>query len=682
MRFSIIALVATTALYSTPAAAQGDEVLRGAMPGWVQPSAPIALPDNPQGVVYVRRSDTQVHFDDEGQLTYVGQRFHILNSQGLQAGNVGLVWNPAVGSPTVHGLKVHRDGSVIDVLQDNEFEILRREDQLEQAMLDGMLTAVLRVPDLRVGDELEFDYTTRSNDPTLGSDSFGVLFLADSPPPGRFHLALSWEEGQEPLVRMTDDFGVEAQRSDRRLALEMDDPAIINPPSNAPPRYNWTRILQYSDFKDWTDVSKRFHQLYEATSRLDANSPLKAEAARIVSAHDSDFARAAAALKLVQQEVRYIYVGLNGGNQSPASADLTWQRRYGDCKGKTVMLLALLDEMGIDAEPVMVSNLGADDGLDLRLPSPGQFDHVLVRATIDGKAYWLDGTLPAIAVPSATPELPYRWVLPLSAKGKALEKIDWIKPKLPLKMVLIDIDASEGFDAPARMKQTSVKRGLEGMGEYLQISAIPLAQLENSLRNSLTSSGDWDSVEEVSYRYDQASKASILTISGMAPVDWDDDGDGAYSMTLPGGGFYAPQRLQRAQGQDMDAPYYQSESYSCHVTTVHFPKDTKVENWAFNTFIDTMLFNEIYYRSMERHADGSLRMVRGSRVEELEISPQKAARDNGRIEGFDNSMASLEYDPNHDNVLADNMPKVPAVNEIDWLAKDAPCLPPDVMKEK
>lgn len=78
--------------------------------------------------------------------------------------------------------------------------------------------------------------------------------------------------------------------------------------------------------------------------------------------------RAAAALKLVQQDVRYIYIGLNGGNLSPATAEETWQRRYGDCKAKTVLLLALLRELGIEAEAVLVNNSGADDGLDERLP--------------------------------------------------------------------------------------------------------------------------------------------------------------------------------------------------------------------------------------------------------------------------------------------------------------------------
>ena len=68
-----------------------------------------------------------------------------------------------------------RDGQVTDVLKNASFEVLRREDQLEAARLDGILTAVLRVPDLRVGDELEVDLTTFSSDPGLGHNEAGLL---------------------------------------------------------------------------------------------------------------------------------------------------------------------------------------------------------------------------------------------------------------------------------------------------------------------------------------------------------------------------------------------------------------------------------------------------------------------------------------------------------------------------
>jgi transglutaminase-like putative cysteine protease len=129
-------------------------------------------------------------------------------------------------------------------------------------------------------------------------------------------------------------------------------------------------VVEFSDYSDWAAVSKHFAALFAKSTKLAENSPLKEEARRIARAHSDPLERAGAALKLVQQEVRYVYVGLSGGNLTPATAEETWQRRYGDCKGKTALLLALLAELGIDAEPVLASNGGADDGLDERLPSP------------------------------------------------------------------------------------------------------------------------------------------------------------------------------------------------------------------------------------------------------------------------------------------------------------------------
>src|SRR3546814_21031677 len=79
-----------------------------------------------------------------------------------------------------------------------------------------------------------------------------------------------------------------------------------------------------------------------------------------------------------------IYVGLGNGNLTPATAEETWQRRYGDAKGKTALLLALLARLGIEAEAVLANNSGGDDGLDERLPHPGMLAHVPVRAARKG----------------------------------------------------------------------------------------------------------------------------------------------------------------------------------------------------------------------------------------------------------------------------------------------------------
>ncbi|QYU66051.1 hypothetical protein J4558_13670 [Leptolyngbya sp. 15MV] len=388
----------------------------------------------------------------------------------------------------------------------------------------------------------------RTEDPTLGPQTSGALMLVGTMPPGRYALGLSWEDGQEPAIRATPDLADLARREGRSWQVRIDNPPILTPPKDAPPRFGWQRVVEYSDFANWEQISRRFAPMYAKAATLADDSPVKAEAARIAAAHRDDLSRAQAALKLVQQQVRYIYVGLDGGNLAPASADETWRRRYGDCKGKTSLLLALLNELGIEGQVVVVNNAGADDGLDQRLPNPGLFDHVLVRARIGGATYWLDGTLPPVALASTAPLLPYRWVLPLTPGGAGLEAIPFRPLALPDEMGLYEIDARAGFDRPGRITSTSVKRGIKGLVEYMQFSALTRDQLLTTFRGALEGSAQWDTVEAVDYRYDSQTQASILTISGAGPIDWDDRGKGEYQLVLPGGGFSPPPRRQRAAG--------------------------------------------------------------------------------------------------------------------------------------
>lgn len=672
MRISV-SIIAAAFCAAAPVHAAEDQVRRGPVPAWVSPSGLMPVPESPSGLVFVRRWDTLVHFDRGGQAHYLGYRIRILHPNALQLGNLSLAWNPAAGAPTVHMIRVHRGNEAIDVLKGASFEILRRENQLEAASLDGVLTAVLRVADLRVGDELEVAMTTSISDPTLGENDTGLLGLAPDPSPGRFRLGLSWEEGHKPNLKMTPDMAAVAERADRALLFDFDNPALLAPPKDAPARYAWQRLVEYSDFSDWPAISSHFAPLYAKAAALGAGSPLKDEARRIAAAHSDPLGRAKAALKLVQQEVRYIYVGLDGGNLMPATADETWQRRYGDCKGKTALLLALLTELGIDAEPVLVSNNGADDGLDQRLPSPRLFDHVLVRARIGGSTYWLDGTLPPVAGPSAEPVLPYRWTLPVTARGSSIERLPWRPTARPDELVLHEIDARAGFDAPARITTTRILRGLQGLQQQVQLSGVSPAQLLEGLRQQMVGD-DWHTVEDARWRYDEKAQASVLTISGTGPVDWDDDGDGARSLALPGGGFSPPPRRGRPPDQDQDAPYYNAPEFSCHVTTARLPEATMPQHWSFNSQFETEIFGRTYRRAFAMR-DGAIRMIRASRVEQREIDAALARLDNARIPAFDNSMAWITYDPADEGSAARSGGNVPATWEIDWTADIVPCLP-------
>lgn len=670
MRIPAFMVAASIVMHGT-AHAQDNPVQRGPAPEWATPSELMPVPDNAAGLVFVRRQDVVIHLGGKGQQQYIGYRFKILHPNALQLGNLSIAWNPAAGSPKVHAVNIYRDGRVIDALGKGTFEILRREDQLEAARLDGVLTAVFRISDLRVGDELEFAATIPESDPTLGQASAGLLMLASAPAAGRYHLGLNWEKGRQPNLKMTPDMVSIAQVGEQRRDFRFDNPASLSPPKDAPARYQWQRIVEYSEFSDWAAISRHFAPLYVKAAKFTDASPLKGEASRILAAHPGTLDRASAALKLVQQDVRYIYVGLNGGNLTPATADETWQRRYGDCKGKTVLLLGLLAEMGIQAEPVLVNSSGADDGLDARLPNPGMFDHVLVRAHIDGKVYWLDGTLPPVAPPGIEPVLPLHWVLPLTEQGRTIEHLDWHPATTPEEITMYDIDARPGFDQPAHVTTTSIVRGIKGLQQDMQLSGLTPEQLTNALRQQLVGAL-WQTVNNVAWHYDQKAQASIMAITGTWTIDWNHDGDQARSFALPGGGFNPPDRKARSADQNQDLPYANKPEYSCEVTTLRLPSATNAANWSTKPGFDTHIFGKNYYRTIEIR-DGSIRMIRGFRVERQEIDAASAKQDNSRIASFDNSMAWVNYDPASQGSTGTGIRMVPATDGIDWTGDTVPC---------
>jgi hypothetical protein len=183
----------------------------------------------------------------------------------------------------------------------------------------------------------------------------------------------------------------------------------------------------------------------------------------------------------------------------------------------------------------------------------------------------------------------------------------------------------------------------------------------------------WQTIEDVKWRYDEKAKAGVLTISGTGMVDWDDDGDGARSLALPGGGFSPPDRRVRPADQDQNLPYYNEPSFDCHVTTVRLPEATQPAQWSYNSIFDVRMFGSNYYRNFERR-DATIRMVRGDRVEQREINPAIVRRDNARISSFDNSMAWARYRPAAPASPGPDNQKVPATYEIDWTADKVPCL--------
>jgi tetratricopeptide (TPR) repeat protein len=616
----------------------------GPAPAWVlPPPSPTATAPPPGAAFRVAYSDFQTSLGPDGSTTYSAFRIKILSPQALALGNVGAVWNPSTDDITIHTLRIIRGDQVIDVLKDNKFQVIQRENNLEYSMLDGALTGTLQTPGLQVGDEVEFAMTVHRRETLLGGRSYGGEHLPQAGVLGAHRIRLVWHDGGKLRWQASADLGqtpIKDAGTTHEIVIELRDPGSPAAPEGAPARYAVRRSLEYSEFASWRDVSNAVWPLFDQAEKLAPGSAVKAEAARIAAATSDPVARTEAALKLAQDQIRYVYVGLNGGNYRPASADETWTRRFGDCKAKTVLLLALLRELGVQSEAVLVNSKGAD-GADQRLPSPEVFDHVVVKATIEGRTYWLDGTRLDDHRLSDLSPLPSRWGLPLRETDADLERIPIAAPVFPLESDLIFIDASAGFDTPAKIEMEQVLRGDEAEALRLQLAAQPPDDVTRALEESW-SQGGWTATS-AQWRYDETQKALIVVYKGSGKQDWEGDEGSGRNLAVPHAGQTPPAELHRPADQDQTAPWQlEFPNFKRWTTVIELPAPTrKWRYWSYLADPMRLRLGGVSYWRQAQLQDGMLRTTMSRRTLSTEISPADARAMNAGLPHFNNRISEL-----------------------------------------
>jgi tetratricopeptide (TPR) repeat protein len=536
-------------------AAAGEKLAFGPPEAWVRPAGAAALEAPPKdgGPWRILRVDHQLNLEGEGQTSYYERVAQVTKPSGLSAlGTITISWRPERETVTVHKLRVLRGGETIDLLAKQSFKIIQREAELEQ-IFDGSLTATLQPEDLRLGDVLELAYTRRYVEPaTRGRADIALELDGRSPDVLRVRAVwpakdgIRWRGGSAlPKPKVVTRDGV------TELSVELKGLEPPKGPTGAPRRYWPSRDLEFSEFASWADVAATVAPEFEAAGVLGPDSPVRAEAVRIRAGHADLKARAAAALKLVQQEVRYLGLVLTDGGYTPVHADKTWSRRFGECKAKSVLLVALLRELGITAEPVLVNAFG-DPILDRRLPRMSAFNHVIVRAEIEGRTYWLDGTRDADTSLEALQVPRHDWALPIRREAAALIALTPQAPTAPLNEMILTIDASDGIDAPARVTGEIITRG--GAGDFFA-TMLSGEDREKLLKSTWSARYKWIEVKKVEYVRDEAKGEVRVRMEGAGAMPWRPGPNDAWAYLVPEARAGYPADFKREPDMDATAPF-------------------------------------------------------------------------------------------------------------------------------
>lgn len=473
------ALLAFTAIVPAGWAQAGEQPLYEAAPAWVVAAK---LPDaGGPGSAGPMLFDAQQRIEGATVWSYFDTAIKLDTPEALsQHSDVTVAWLPDKGDLIIHELSIIRDGQTIDALAGGQrFTVLRREQALEQRELTGILSATLAVEGLRVGDVLRLRMTTTAKDAALGGRAqVSSPLVAEPARITAAHYLLSWRAADKARWKLLADKvepKIERKGDFSEFAVAMPVPKQPEMPDDAPGRYQHPPIVEASTFVDWADVSRTMAPLYATSGTIADGSPLAAEVAAIKAATDDPLKRAAMALQIVQDKIRYLAVGMDGGNYVPQAPAKTWDVRYGDCKAKTLLLLALLHAMDIEAETVL-AHAALGDIVPDRVPSALAFNHVLVRAEAGGDTLWLDGTDlgTRLADIRDTPALGH--VLPVRSGGADLLKIALRPPARPLVDLAIDADESTSIDLPSVIDLTMVLRGK--LASLLTLASAQLGEKE------------------------------------------------------------------------------------------------------------------------------------------------------------------------------------------------------------
>lgn len=458
-------------------------------PAWVRARAAPApregqLELSRNGVQYLL-SDVQTRVDGGQRQQYRHFAMQALNEKGVDSvAHIEIGFDPAYQNLTLHSITVRRGTQAMARLKASVVRVLQREKELEYRIYDGGKTANVFLEDVRAGDVVEYAYTVSGSNPVFGGRHFGQFDLQWGSPVRQLYARLLWPAGR-PLqikpINTEQQPRVQTRDGQTEYEWEMADRPGLQLESDTPGWYDPYPVVQWSEFGDWASVVRWALPLYRTPAEL--GPELRVAADKIGRAFAAPEDRLAEVLRLVQKEVRYLGVEVGAGSHAPSPPDLVMARRFGDCKDKTLLTISLLQALGIQARPALV-HTQLRRSLAQRQPSPGLFNHVLVKASIAGRDYWLDPTrAPQLGELEMLSQANFEQALVLEEGTRGLQAMAAPESTLQQRKVKAVFDARGGIDAPVQLTVTTVLQGASAEAQRDALSSESREQTQKGYLN-------------------------------------------------------------------------------------------------------------------------------------------------------------------------------------------------------
>jgi transglutaminase-like putative cysteine protease len=488
----------------------------------------------------------------------------VVSPSGVQnASEVTIDFDPSFERLVLHGITVIRDGRAMNALDTQSIRIIEKEDEKSDHLYDGVLSAIAFLKDVRPGDVLDYSWSIEGANPLLGGRFADVFDLtSDIPthlirqrlifPASRPLRSRSTARDVRPSVTRAGDDNVYIWTRTNVAPLDVED--------GTPDWFDAFDHVQVSEFASWHDVALWADALFQMNDA--SRAAVREIAEKIRKEHPSQREQLVAAIRFVQDDIRYLGIEMGRNSHEPHQPADVLEQRWGDCKDKSFLLAAILRDLGVDAYPAMV-NTKRRRSMDNELPSPFEFDHVITNVVANGQAFWIDptladqgGTLESIETPNDERALVVR---------KEATALSTIVTNTRGATTIERTYTSKTWDGPTSLVVRSIYSGGDADALRGELASMTVADLAKERINKLAADQPKIRADAAPQIRDDRDRNVITVIERYTVRDLWRDGSFSYKPHAIEGHLDHPDTVIRSMPLSFDFPLTITERATFHL---------------------------------------------------------------------------------------------------------------------
>jgi hypothetical protein len=286
---------------------------------------------------------------------------------------------------------ITKDGRVIPVGEEFMKDGTMEETQQMNILEENFRRLSVTFPGLEVGDSLEMIVETQAK--PLVQGHYNDLILFQSVEPILRKEVVINGPAAKPLRSVVRDGWLdfsEEKRGDRILYrwLAVNQPKIEQELGMVTIIDIALRVVA-STFKDWQELSRYGDKLN--IGKVDSDEAMKAKVAELTRDCRTKEEKIMAIFRYVSQKVRYMGSSMDlGAFIEPHQATYTFEKQYGVCRDKSILMMAMLKEIGVKSYDAMI-NLTRRTDPEIPIIF---FEHAVCGVVMDdGRIVYMDPTL-------------------------------------------------------------------------------------------------------------------------------------------------------------------------------------------------------------------------------------------------------------------------------------------------